>query len=997
MSKFLRLLVILVIIIPCLVKAQTQPSHEYFQNLFKQNAAIIGIAQKDLSNWRISDAHYDKLSNSMFIYLQQTYLGIDIDKAVNSLSFKDEKFVTGNLEELKNLKSLNKTTAPLIDAKTALLNAAGNLNTTIKSIIIPLQTIAESHTYIFDKLGISYNQIPVKLLWLRNDENNLQLAWQVTISAVEKNALWQINIDAATGKIISKDNLTVYEQTPHDIKKPHEIFVFDEADQPAVNSVQDLKSINSAKYNVIAYPNESPLYALPSLQTNPWTINGNQNANTLKWNSDGSNDYSTLRGNNVLVQQDLDSNNNTPGFSASSTTSLPDLTFNFNFDETADPTIAPTASFNETNFFYWDNLMHDMSYQYGFDEASGNFQTNNLSRGGSENDFVYADAQDGNGKGPRIDNANMSTPTDGFNPRQQMFLWYPDAFKNLYINSPAGFKGDKPSLEGAVSTKNALSKKQPVTADIIIYKDAAHPDSSTGCGVAANANEISGKIVYVDRGSCAYVQKYKNAQTAGAKAIIVGNVAPNDKRYIPPVGTTDTRGNYLLAMGGTDNTITIPGIFIRYDSAQKIKALGSGNVNATLYSPDLDGGLDNTVSTHEYTHGISNRLIGGPQNVTCLRNVEQMGEGWSDWYALIMTENWSTASVVGAHNRTIGSYAVGFDVNYGLDANTVSILRAYPTSNSFTYDPWTYDSLKALKGTILKPADEHTVGEIWCTMLWDMTWDLAKDYGISQNIFNAAGTGGNIIALKLITEGLKLTNCSPGFVDARDGILKADTLLYSGKYSKEIWTAFAKRGLGYSAGEGSSGNTNDGTAAYDLPSGILPVEFGDFTAQKQGNTSLLKWTTVQESNTDKFIAERSADGKNYSSIGTVTAAGNSAVKTSYQLIDQQPFNGNNIYRIKEFDKDGKFNLSDLRALNFADLKPYIQISPNPAKNIVTINIPGNNQNLTVKLLSSNGQLLINKKLDGETLKLDVSTLAAGVYNITIDGKGYSAKYKIVIQ
>ena len=58
-------------------------------------------------------------------------------------------------------------------------------------------------------------------------------------------------------------------------------------------------------------------------------------------------------------------------------------------------------------------------------------------------------------------------------------------------------------------------------------------------------------------------------------------------------------------------------------------------------------------------------------------------------------------------------------------------------------------------------------------MLWDMTWNLIKDYGISQNIFNATGTGGNIIALKLVTQGLKLTKCSPGFVDARDGILKS--------------------------------------------------------------------------------------------------------------------------------------------------------------------------------------------------------------------------------
>ena len=48
--------------------------------------------------------------------------------------------------------------------------------------------------------------------------------------------------------------------------------------------------------------------------------------------------------------------------------------------------------------------------------------------------------------------------------------------------------------------------------------------------------------------------------------------------------------------------------------------------------PDRDSDLDNGVIAHEYGHGISNRLTGGPTTVTCLNNAEQMGEGWSDWF-----------------------------------------------------------------------------------------------------------------------------------------------------------------------------------------------------------------------------------------------------------------------------------------------------------------------------------------------------------------------------
>jgi hypothetical protein len=273
---------------------------------------------------------------------------------------------------------------------------------------------------------------------------------------------------------------------------------------------------------------------------------------------------------------------------------------------------------------------------------------------------------------------------------------------------------------------------------------------------------------------------------------------------------------------------------------------------------------------------------------------------------------------------------------------------------------------------------------------------LVGDYGIGNNIFNSTQTGGNNVVLSLVTEGMKLTNCSPGFVDARNGILKADTTLYGGTYSKDIWEAFASRGLGYSANQGSSNSTIDGVAAYDVPS-VLAAIFGNFTAEKQGNTALLKWSTAQESNTSKFIIERTTDAKTFTSIGEVKATGNSVTTQNYQFTDIHPLKGDNMYRIKEVDNDGKYTVSVLRSLNFGDIKPYISISPNPATNIVTINIPGNDQSLHVRLFSNAGQAINNYMMNNETLSIDVSRLAAGVYNIVIEGNGYSSKYKLVVQ
>jgi extracellular elastinolytic metalloproteinase len=74
----------------------------------------------------------------------------------------------------------------------------------------------------------------------------------------------------------------------------------------------------------------------------------------------------------------------------------------------------------------------------------------------------------------------------------------------------------------------------------------------------------------------------------------------------------------------------------------------------TAPTPDRDGDIDNGIIAHEYGHGISNRLTGGPSNVSCLQNQEQMGEGWSDWYTLFMTMKPGDTGPVG---RGIGTYA----------------------------------------------------------------------------------------------------------------------------------------------------------------------------------------------------------------------------------------------------------------------------------------------------------------------------------------------------
>ncbi|MFN8487777.1 MAG: M36 family metallopeptidase [Caldilineaceae bacterium] len=217
-----------------------------------------------------------------------------------------------------------------------------------------------------------------------------------------------------------------------------------------------------------------------------------------------------------------------------------------------------------------------------------------------------------------------------------------------------------------------------------------------------------------------------------------------------------------------------------------------------LTNPLRDGDLDNGVIVHEYGHGISTRLTGGPANSNCLDNAEQMGEGWSDWFALVST---AKPGDTATQARSMGTYVLG-------QPPTAPGIRRVPYSTDFAIDPQTYATLKA--------SDEvHDVGEVWTSMLWEMYWGLVNKHGFDPDLVH--GYGGNNLALQLVIDGLKFQPCSPGFVDGRDAILAADQVDTNGANQCTIWAAFAKRGLGFSADQGSADDTTDGTAAFDLP------------------------------------------------------------------------------------------------------------------------------------------------------------------------------------
>lgn len=746
------------------------------RSFLNENREAMGLTESDISDWVIYDSYTSEHNRVSHIYIRQRYNGIEIYNAVANFNLKDGKVLSMGDRLIRKLSSKVKSNSASISPLDAIHLAANKLNLTISESPRALEPVSSQH-FIFTNAGISLENIPVKLMYQQGPEGEILLAWDLSIYQKDAKHWWSLRIDAESGEILDKIDWVISCSFDKD--------QFEKCSNPshrhAIQMPTTVLGSNAQlpeQYRVFAEPVESPNHGVRSLKINP----RDSIASPYGWhdvNGVAGAEYTITRGNNVFAYEDRD-DDNAPGYSPDGTAAL-DFDFPLNLNQA--PINYQDAAI--TNLFYWNNLVHDMWYRYGFTEASGNFQQNNYGRGGLANDYVQAEAQDGGG----TNNANFATPADGTRPRMQMFLWTGGggAANLLTVNSPSVISGQYSATQ---ATFGPGVPSTPITANVVLVEDGTTPPDD-GCTALINPTNINGKIALVYRGNCNFAVKVANAQAAGALAVIVINNAAG-----APIN-----------MGGTDPTITIPSIMISdVNGATIINQLNAGiPVNVTIVDAtgnfDKDGDFDNVIIAHEYGHGISTRLTGGPSNSGCLSNAEQMGEGWSDFFGLMMTIK---PSDLGTDSRGIGTYASGQPTSGGG-------IRNAPYTTNMTVNPFTYASVNNT-ANISQP---HGIGFVWCSMLWDLNWAMIDQYGFDPDFFT--GNGGNNKTMQLVIDGLKLQPCSPGFVDGRNAILRADSILYNGANQCLIWEVFARRGLGFSANQGSSASRTDQTEAFNIP------------------------------------------------------------------------------------------------------------------------------------------------------------------------------------
>lgn len=351
------------------------------------NLALFGLDDSDLEAMRIADQVYSEASGATHLHWRQVHAGIPVDGArLQANVNRRGRIISVHNTFTPRIGDAVEAVEPAISPETAVWQAASQLGIRLErppAIVVPPGG-ADQQT-VLDPSSVSLKPIEAGLMWLPINRDDVRLAWHFQIHTLDTLHVYDNCVDTETGEL-----LTRFDLVKHD------------------------------SYRVYPAPIESPLHTMPAPPMDGRsTVNNPADATASPhgWhdtNGIAGAEFQFLSGNNVDAYHDIDADNRPPVTRANCG---PTITCNFPVTLNQHPTNYTAAAV--ANLYYWNNLVHDVQYHYGFDEVAGNFQMNNHQNGGKGGDPVLAEAQDSAG----WNNANFFTPPDGESPRMQMFLY----------------------------------------------------------------------------------------------------------------------------------------------------------------------------------------------------------------------------------------------------------------------------------------------------------------------------------------------------------------------------------------------------------------------------------------------------------------------------------------------------------------------------------------------------------------------------------------------
>jgi hypothetical protein len=194
----------------------------------------------------------------------------------------------------------------------------------------------------------------------------------------------------------------------------------------------------------------------------------------------------------------------------------------------------------------------------------------------------------------------------------------------------------------------------------------------------------------------------------------------------------------------------------------------------------------------------------------------------------------------------------------------------------------------------------------------------------------------------------------------------------------------------------ASSSTGISPLGFSAP-GTLPVLFSSFYATKNNNGVVLNWSTVQEFNNNNFEIQRSADGGNWTVIATIKGAGTSNTEKQYSYTDKTSTGAVAYYRIRQVDADGQYTYSTVKTIRGNEAAPVAKVYATGKNVNVEFNTAVKN-NITVRLLNTNGQVVMQQNYQQSSYKITLNTNAnTGLYVVQVtDGKEWNEATKVIL-
>ena len=185
----------------------------------------------------------------------------------------------------------------------------------------------------------------------------------------------------------------------------------------------------------------------------------------------------------------------------------------------------------------------------------------------------------------------------------------------------------------------------------------------------------------------------------------------------------------------------------------------------------------------------------------------------------------------------------------------------------------------------------------------------------------------------------------------------------------------------------------------------LPITLISFNGQFiNADDVQLNWITANEINVQDFVVERSADGINYTAMGTLLATGQGSTRTDYSFIDRNVQHNLIFYRLKINERNGDLSYSNIVSLKRNNIVKGF-VSPNPAQQgtntKLTLFSQTANHAVSIVITGSTGQVVLKfddvLKKDKNELQVPTNKLSKGIYLVTVFGNEIKETYRLLIQ